>query len=301
MRKKYSTAAEKVLQKELQREKDRERKRILRSTVAGRGYEKSVRAAGRLKPKQEPRTPKQIAEGRKIRNREAARKRRADPERRERENELRRISNSLPENRQKARVRDAIWRAGPEFKEWILNYLERPEVKKALTELRQSPEYKAASRERARIWRSVPENRERRNSAARERSIRPEVVAARRFRYRNDHSYRLKTILRSRTAIAVRQAKLCFNSGVPLKAHVSAVRDLGCSIPQLIEHLESQFKEGMSWKNHGNKAGQWSIDHIRPFASFDMSDPEQVKQAVHYTNLQPMWHSDNLKKGARCL
>jgi len=67
---------------------------------------------------------------------------------------------------------------------------------------------------------------------------------------------------------------------------------LGCSIEECRKHLESQFAIGMSWDNHGD----WHIDHIKPCASFDLTDPEQQKQCFHYTNLQPLWAEDNLKK-----
>jgi len=52
----------------------------------------------------------------------------------------------------------------------------------------------------------------------------------------------------------------------------------------------------MTWDNYGRKEGQWSIDHIIPCAIFDLSDPIEQKQCFHYTNLQPLWHIDNLKK-----
>jgi len=74
----------------------------------------------------------------------------------------------------------------------------------------------------------------------------------------------------------------------------SAVRDLGCSIEQLKQHLESQFQEDMSWENYG----QWHIDHIKPLAKFDLTDRNQFLEACHYTNLQPLWATDNIKKGA---
>ena len=77
----------------------------------------------------------------------------------------------------------------------------------------------------------------------------------------------------------------------------SAVKDLGCSIEYLKAYLEGQFEPGMTWDNWGRRG--WHIDHIRPLASFDLTDPEQFKQAVHYTNLQPLWAKDNLKKGKR--
>ena len=78
----------------------------------------------------------------------------------------------------------------------------------------------------------------------------------------------------------------------------SAIKDLGCSVDQLKVYIESKLLSGMSWNNYALHG--WHLDHIRPLASFDLSDPEQFKQAVHYTNLQPMWAVDNLKKGARC-
>lgn len=70
---------------------------------------------------------------------------------------------------------------------------------------------------------------------------------------------------------------------------------LGCSSDFAKKHLESQFRDGMSWDNHSLFG--WHIDHIRPCASFDLSDPEQQKECFHYTNLQPLWASENLSKG----
>ncbi len=69
---------------------------------------------------------------------------------------------------------------------------------------------------------------------------------------------------------------------------------LGCSAPHLRAHIERQFLKGMSWDNRA----EWHVDHIRPLASFDLTDPEQVKAATHFTNLRPMWAADNLRKGA---
>jgi len=106
-------------------------------------------------------------------------------------------------------------------------------------------------------------------------------------KYRTDVQYRLSVILRGRLH-DVLAGKI--KSG-------SAVRDLGCGLDGLKKHLESLFAEGMSWNNHG-KYG-WHIDHIKPLASFDLTDREQLKEACHYTNLQPLWAKDNLSKGAK--
>jgi len=72
---------------------------------------------------------------------------------------------------------------------------------------------------------------------------------------------------------------------------------LGCSIKFLKKHLESQFKEGMSWDNRGRHG--WHIDHIRPCCTYDLSDPKQQEVCFNYTNLQPLWEVDNLKKSKK--
>lgn len=78
----------------------------------------------------------------------------------------------------------------------------------------------------------------------------------------------------------------------------SAIEDLGCSIEHLKKHLESQFEPDMTWGNYGRKRGIrcWEIDHIEALSKFDLSDPEQVKTACRYINLQPMWAKDNIRK-----
>lgn len=72
---------------------------------------------------------------------------------------------------------------------------------------------------------------------------------------------------------------------------------LGCTAEELKIYLENQFQSGMTWDNYGPKG--WHIDHIRPMCSFDLSNHEELKEACHYTNLQPLWAIDNLKKGKK--
>lgn len=78
---------------------------------------------------------------------------------------------------------------------------------------------------------------------------------------------------------------------------ISAIKDLGCTVNELKAYLESKFLPGMSWENYGFRG--WHIDHIVPFCKFDLTDIEQQRAVCHYTNLQPMWWQDNLKKGGR--
>jgi hypothetical protein len=67
---------------------------------------------------------------------------------------------------------------------------------------------------------------------------------------------------------------------------------VGCSDKFLRFHIESKFQSGMSWDNYG----EWHVDHIRPCASFDLSDREQMKQCFNWKNLQPLWATENIKK-----
>jgi hypothetical protein len=69
----------------------------------------------------------------------------------------------------------------------------------------------------------------------------------------------------------------------------------GCTVRELVAHIERQFLEGMSWVNRR----QWHIDHIIPCSAFDLTDPAQQRVAFHYTNLRPVWSSENQRKHAK--
>ncbi len=72
---------------------------------------------------------------------------------------------------------------------------------------------------------------------------------------------------------------------------------VGCSYAFLREYIEKQFKDGMSWEIPHS----FHIDHIRPLASFDLTNPEELSAACHYTNLQPLYPFENRSKGAKIL
>lgn len=72
---------------------------------------------------------------------------------------------------------------------------------------------------------------------------------------------------------------------------------IGCSPQYLKEHIEKQFKDGMSWDNYGYYG--WHIDHIIPLSSANTE--EEVYQLCHYTNLQPLWAKENLSKGNKII
>jgi hypothetical protein len=71
---------------------------------------------------------------------------------------------------------------------------------------------------------------------------------------------------------------------------------LGCTIEQAKRHIENQFKKGMTWDNHGVV---WEIDHIIPLSAFDLIRKDQQLIATHFTNLQPLYKTENRKKGDR--
>ena len=68
---------------------------------------------------------------------------------------------------------------------------------------------------------------------------------------------------------------------------------LGADWVEVKSYIEGQFTGGMTWENHG----EWHIDHIIPLASAKHLD--EIIPLCHYTNLQPLWAIDNIKKGCK--
>ena len=79
----------------------------------------------------------------------------------------------------------------------------------------------------------------------------------------------------------------------------SAVRDLGCSILDLIAYLENKFYNNMTWDNYGKGRDKWQVDHIIPLSKFNLEDKEEFLKATHYTNLQPLWFNEHSVKSAK--
>jgi len=162
--------------------------------------------------------------------------------------------------------------------------------------------HREEARERSRLW--VLNNKERVKEYREDPSVKKhKKTYMKGYRAQNCSSIkekqkaydsdRIKKDLSYARAISFRK-----HLGVALKSNaVNSViaTDIGCSIGKARKHLESLFQTGMTWDNWGRHG--WHIDHIRPLSSFNLTIPKQFKEAVHYTNMQPLWAYQNLEKG----
>lgn len=158
------------------------------------------------------------------------------------------------------------------YKQWQNNYGKTSKRKEGIKKYQQSPKGRLS----AKSHRETDKHRKTQRAYENKKRI-------------VDIQFKLANILRIRLYSALKN-----NQKVG-----SAVSDLGCTIPELIVHLEEQFQEGMTWINWKHKG--WHIDHRKPLSSFDLTDREQFLQACHYTNLQPLWWLDNLKKSNKTI
>lgn len=104
---------------------------------------------------------------------------------------------------------------------------------------------------------------------------------------RRKPNYRIASILRSRICKALKAQKAIKSA--------SLLELLGCELDKLRAHIASKFRKGMTWENYGPV---WHVDHERPCSLFDLSDEVQQRACFHFSNLQPLFAGDNLRKGA---
>ena len=103
-----------------------------------------------------------------------------------------------------------------------------------------------------------------------------------RERYENDIIFKLKNNMRSRLSSFLKTRNVTKTN--------KTFDIVGCTPEFLKEHLETQFIDGMSWDNKS----EWHIDHIIPLSS--AKTEKEFYKLCNYTNLQPLWAEDNLKK-----
>ena len=99
-----------------------------------------------------------------------------------------------------------------------------------------------------------------------------------------DVIFKLRRNLRSRTYHVLKLKNI-------IKSN-KTVKLLGCTVQELKNHLERQFTSTMNWDNYGQNG--WNIDHRIPLSS--AKTEEDLNKLCHYSNLQPLWWDENLKK-----
>ena len=164
----------------------------------------------------------------------------------------------------------------------------------------EAEKFRAVRRRAANRWRAnkmvTPEGREKvlsmeRKLAERRRKSGKTKIYNRQWQKRalkENKTFRLSCFLRTR-----------INGFAKGKKDRSTETLIGCSFHQFREYISSLFTEGMSWNNWGRGDGNWHLDHKRPCASFDLSNPEQLAECFHYSNYQPLWSRDNKIKSSK--
>lgn len=199
--------------------------------------------------------------------------------------EKRRRREQTPEGQEKKK---AYW------KQWAAKNQLRLKIKanKRSELTRKSPEHfeekakKTKENERLRAKRYAEKNREHRKEYQRayKKANREKLNEKNRLKYRTDPDYRLKINCRNRIGSFLKSTK---------KGSIKSADLIGCTPEELKQYLGSMFKPGMNWENYGRV---WHVDHIMPIASFKLSEIKQIKRCFHYTNLQPLFAIENLKK-----
>lgn len=110
-----------------------------------------------------------------------------------------------------------------------------------------------------------------------------------RVRMLNDMKY----VLRKRLTNRVRRVINAISNGA--KKHRTTMELLGCDIDFFKKYFEEKFTDGMCWE----RISEIHCDHIKPCCLFDLTKKEEQEKCFHYTNLQPLWAIDNMKKGGK--
>jgi hypothetical protein len=106
---------------------------------------------------------------------------------------------------------------------------------------------------------------------------------------KEDPKIRLRHNLETRMRIAIKQ-------GDGENVSINFEELVGCTIDNLWDYLEGFFDDVNVQDNY---CVDWVIDHIKPCALFDMSDPQQQRDCFHWSNLQPLTCVENSSKGAK--
>jgi hypothetical protein len=184
-----------------------------------------------------------------------------------------------PEKQLKKKIRDKLW--------YEKNY-DRYYAKHRERVLRNPELY----REFKKKWFSNPENLVKaKNSQKKFRNSehgRKAYNDYRRNKIKNDPIFRMAVNLRLRLRSFIKK-----QGG---KKYAKMLEIVGMDWISFKKYIEDKFKPGMTWDNYGT---HWHLDHIKAITKFDLLTEQGQKQSCHYTNLQPLWALENLKKSNR--
>jgi hypothetical protein len=159
--------------------------------------------------------------------------------------------------------------------------------------------------EYARLQRKDPAKKEAwKQKLATDHDLRSRLLEYNRNRRRNDRCRKMANEAKRRNEQAFPSAKIARTLRartrkvlVGINKAAATIDLLGCTIEDFRLHLESQFEAGMTWDNYGYHG--WHIDHLRPCASFDLTDSAQQYECFNYKNMRPSWRFDNQSKGEK--
>ena len=217
----------------------------------------------------------------KIKNRERGKRFRANPNNKEKIKEYNK--RYWEKNKERLKIKN---------REYIKKYYADPKNKEKIKESNRKYAIKNKEKILAYCAKYRKENKEEINRKIREWYYKNRKKVKERIKmynkvYRNTLHFKIKDNMRRRIRTALKK-----DNGKKTKGTMKLV---GCTAEQLKQHIEKQFKPGMSWEQRDS----FHIDHIIPCASFDLTKLSEQKKCFHYTNLQPLYPIENIKKGAK--
>lgn len=203
-----------------------------------------------------------------------------------------RTSNYRIKNREKINLKNKIYRNNnPEkYKEQQKKYLEKnPHMtsKERMRKYRENQEWIEKFKESRRKYylNNVDEEREKRKEYyyKNRQTERKKNDQWRKNKLKTDGFFRMKRRLRER----IRDYMKGNHIGKKTKEIV------GLDYEEFKTYISNKFTENMAWDNYGD----WHLDHIIPLC--EAKTEEELFKLNHYTNLQPLWAEDNLKKNRK--
>jgi hypothetical protein len=206
------------------------------------------------------------------------------------ENKRHRLYNKNNPDKRKITAKKWLEKNKEKYKEIVKTYLEKnPHMTSSvrIKKYRENPEFVEKEKEKRRLYyqNNLEKEREKRklyyhNNKEQERKKSNEW---KKNKLKMDPLERIKKNIRAR----VRE----YLTGENKSKRTFDI--IGLDKEKFKSYIENKFTEGMTWENYG----KWHLDHIKPL--YLSENEEDLIKLNHYTNLQPLWAEDNLKKNRK--